>query len=162
MTAKKKGKAVITVRVGSETDTCVVYVKNPTIKLSKKKLTLTAGKTAKLKATVKGKSKKVKWKSTKKSVASVNSKGKITAKKAGTATIIAVANGKKAKCKVTVKPKPAPKVVRRSSSSGSGGSSGSSYSGSNYSSSSSGSSGSGSSASSSSSGSFSGSGATSI
>ena len=173
VTAKKKGKAVITVRVGSETDTCVVYVKNPTIKLSKKKLTLTAGKTAKLKATVKGKSKKVKWKSTKKSVASVNSKGKITAKKAGTATIIAVANGKKAKCKVTVKPKPAPKVVRRSSSSGSGGSSysssSSSYSGSSYSSSSSGSSssgsgssGSGSSSGGSSSGSFSGSGATSI
>ena len=53
VTAKKKGKAVITVRVGSETDTCVVYVKNPTIKLSKKKLTLTPGTTAKLKATVK-------------------------------------------------------------------------------------------------------------
>lgn len=73
------------------------------IKLNKTKLTLTVGKTYKLK--LKNNKKKVKWSSTKKSIASVSSKGKIKAKKAGKATIVAKASGKKYKCKVTVKAK---------------------------------------------------------
>lgn len=48
----------------------------------------------------------VKWTSTDSSVAEVSSKGKVTAKKAGKATIRAKANGKVYRCKVTVK-KPA-------------------------------------------------------
>ena len=73
------------------------------IKLNKSKLTIYRGKTATLKATVTGASTKVKWKSSNLSIAVVNSKGKITAKKAGTCKITATANGKKAICTVTVK-----------------------------------------------------------
>lgn len=72
------------------------------IKLSKTSATLVVGKTLQLK--LKGTSKKAVWTSSKKSVASVNSKGKITAKKAGTATITAKVGSKKYKCKITVKP----------------------------------------------------------
>ena len=51
--------------------------------------------------------KAVKWTSSNKSVASVSSSGQVTAKKAGTVTIIAkTSNGKKASCKITVKTRP--------------------------------------------------------
>lgn len=73
------------------------------IKLNKTKLTMTEGKTYKLK--LKNNKKKVKWSSSKKKIASVTSKGKVTAKKAGNAVITAKAAGKKYKCKVTVKAK---------------------------------------------------------
>ena len=70
-------------------------------KLSKTKLTLTVGKTAKLK--VKNYKGTVKWSSNKKKVAAVSKKGVVTAKKKGTAVITAKAGKKKLKCKVTVK-----------------------------------------------------------
>lgn len=72
-----------------------------TAKLNKKKLTLMAGNTYTLK--VKKASGKVKWKSSKKSVATVSSKGKVKAKKAGSATITARVSGKKLTCRVKVK-----------------------------------------------------------
>ena len=71
------------------------------IKLSKTKATIYVGKTVQLK--VKGTKSKVKWSSSKKSVATVSSKGKVKGKKAGTATITAKVGSKKYKCKVTVK-----------------------------------------------------------
>ena len=61
-------------------------------KLSKNKLTLTVGKTAKLK--VKNYKGTVKWSSNKKKTATVSKKGVVTAKKKGTAVITAKA-GKK-------------------------------------------------------------------
>lgn len=70
-------------------------------KLSKKKLVLIAKNTAKL--SVSGTTKKVKWSSSNKKIAKVNSKGKVTAKKAGKCTITAKVGTKKLKCKVTVK-----------------------------------------------------------
>ena len=77
--------------------------KKQTVKLTKTKLTMTAGKTKTIK--LRGaKASKVKWISSRKSVAKV-SKGKIKARKAGKATITAKYKGKKYKCKVTVKPK---------------------------------------------------------
>ena len=76
--------------------------KKSSIKLNKTTLTITAGNTATLKATVTGKNKKVTWSSSKTSVATVKD-GKIKAKKAGKVTITAKANGKTAKCQVTVK-----------------------------------------------------------
>lgn len=63
----------------------------------------TGKKTVQLKAKVKGTSAKVKWKSNNTSVATVSGKGKVTAKSAGTATIVAKVKGVTAKCKVTVK-----------------------------------------------------------
>jgi hypothetical protein len=75
------------------------------VKLNKAKLTLTVGKKYQLK--LQNNKKKVKWSSSKKSVATVTQKGKVTAKKKGTAIITAKVGAKKYKCKVTVKAKKA-------------------------------------------------------
>lgn len=70
------------------------------VKLNKTKLNLKIGKTFKLK--LKGAKGKIKWKSSKKTIAVVNSKGKVTAKKAGTSNITATYKGKSYKCTVKV------------------------------------------------------------
>lgn len=70
------------------------------VKLNKTKVTLKVGKTVKLK--VCGTKKKVRWTSKKKSVATVSNTGKVRAKKAGAAKIVAKVSGKKYTCKVTV------------------------------------------------------------
>ena len=70
--------------------------------LSKKSVTITKGKTCKL-TLKKATAKKVKWSSSKKSVATVSKSGTVKAKKAGKATITAKYKGKKYRCKVTVK-----------------------------------------------------------
>ncbi len=69
--------------------------------LSPKKTTLEAGKSKALRLT--GAGKKVSWKSSDESVATVSKKGVVKAKKAGKATITATCGKKKLKCKVTVK-----------------------------------------------------------
>lgn len=71
--------------------------------LNKKKVTLDEGKSTTLK--VKNYKGKIKWSSSKKTVATVTQKGKVTAKKKGKATITAKAGKKKLKCVVTVKEK---------------------------------------------------------
>lgn len=73
------------------------------IKLNKSTISVKAGKTIQLKATVTGKSSKVTWSSGNQKYATVNSSGKVTGKKAGKVTIYAKANGKTAKCTVTIK-----------------------------------------------------------
>lgn len=72
-----------------------------TIKISKKTLTLEVGKSSTLKIT--GTKSKVTWSSSSKTVATVSTAGKVTAKKVGTATVTATVNKKKYTCKVTVK-----------------------------------------------------------
>lgn len=99
VTAKKAGTAVITAKIKSSSFQCKVTVKNPY--LNKTEVTLSKGKTFQLKIT--GTSAKS-WKSNKTSVAAVNKNGKVTAKKAGTATITCKGkNGKSYKCKIRVK-----------------------------------------------------------
>lgn len=98
VTAKKKGTAVITAKIGSKKYTCKLTVKP--LALNKTKLSLRPGKSAALKLDTKS---KIKWKSSNKKVATVNSKGKVSAKKAGKATITATVGKKKFKCAVTVK-----------------------------------------------------------
>lgn len=71
------------------------------IKINKTKLTMYVGSTTTLKIT--GTSQKTAWSSGSKKVATVNSKGIVTAKKAGKTTITAKVSGKKYKCTVTVK-----------------------------------------------------------
>lgn len=71
------------------------------IALNKTSITLKKGKTFQLK--LKNALKKVTWKSTNKKVAIVGKKGKVTAKKKGTAVIQAVSGKKTYRCKVKVK-----------------------------------------------------------
>lgn len=114
--ALKKGTAKITVRSKFDTKkkvTIKVVVGTPVtkLKLNKKTATGYAGDKIKLKATVSPKKasvKKVKYTSSNTKVATVNSKGVVTLKKAGKVTITATATDnskKKAKCKITVKKK---------------------------------------------------------
>ena len=74
----------------------------PEYSLSKTSRTMAPATTSTLK--LKGVSAtKVKWKSSKKTVATVDNKGKVTARAKGTAEIRAVYQGKTYKCKVSVK-----------------------------------------------------------
>lgn len=97
--AKKKGTTTITAKIGSKKLNCKVTVKNPY--LSKTKVTVNQGKSITLKLNG---SKAKTWTSSNKKIAIVNSKGKVTAKKSGTATItVKTINGKSYKCKIIVK-----------------------------------------------------------
>ena len=69
--------------------------------ISLKKLTLTEGYSYQLKMKGTGKA-KVKWKSSNKKIATVNSKGVVKGLKKGTVTITAKVKKKKYKCRVTV------------------------------------------------------------
>lgn len=97
VTAKKAGKATISGSTKMDWGNCVVKcevtVSAASLKLSKTSGTLAVGKSGTIKATVQGASKKITWSSSNTSVAVVNSAGKVTAKKAGTAVIYAKANG---------------------------------------------------------------------
>lgn len=101
VTARKKGSAVITAKVGTNKYTCKITVQTPTI--NKKSVTLTKGQKFTLK--LKGTNQKIKWSSSRKDIVSVNSKGIATAKKVGKATITATVLNKKYKCNITVKAK---------------------------------------------------------
>lgn len=101
ISAKKKGTATITAKADSKKYTCKVTVEEPS--LSAKSCTLKVGSKKTLR--LKGTKQKVSWSSSKKSVATVSTKGVVTAKKAGTANITAKVGGKKYTCKVTVKKK---------------------------------------------------------
>lgn len=72
-----------------------------TVALNKKEMTLYIGNSYTLK--LNGVSKGIKWTSSKKSIATVTSSGKVTGVKKGTATITATVGSKKYTCKVTVK-----------------------------------------------------------
>lgn len=118
---KKKGKTKITARIanGKKVTWKIKVKKLKAKKISlKKKVTLYEGETLKLKAKLKpkGSTAKIKWKSSKKKVASVSKNGTVTARKKGKTVITAqLPNGKKAKCKVKVK-----KAVPQSSDSAGG------------------------------------------
>ncbi len=98
ITAKKTGTAAVSAKVNGTTLKCKVTVTNPTI--SAKNLNLVKGKTAAL--TVSGTKSSVTWATSNKNIAAVNSKGKVTAKAAGIATITAKVDGASLTCKVTV------------------------------------------------------------
>lgn len=102
----KSASCKITVKAKEQPKPSTVEVTS--ITLNKTNVTLEKGKTTTLTATVNPSNatdKTVIWKSTNNSIATVNN-GKVTAKKAGTANIIAKSNnGKTATCKVTVKAK---------------------------------------------------------
>lgn len=74
-----------------------------TISLDRSKATMYKGTTLRLMAEINGISSQVTWKSSNKKIATVDSYGKVTAKKAGKVTITAKANGVTEKCTITVK-----------------------------------------------------------
>ena len=99
VSAKSSGTATITAKVNNKNLRCKVTVKKPTI--NKTSTSLSVGQTTTLKltgATLKS------AKTSNTSIATVNSSGKITAKKAGTCTITLTDTQKRTyKCTVTVK-----------------------------------------------------------
>lgn len=113
ITGKKAGTAVITVttKKGATAKVTVTVkkkvVKCTNLKADKKSLTLKKGKSYQLKVTKTPVTtlEKVTYKSSNKKVATVNGKGKITAKKAGNATITVKCGNKTVKVKVKVKNK---------------------------------------------------------
>ena len=95
VSAKGAGTALITASCNGKTDTCIVEVADTATRINERIVHLKTKGTAKTYALdwqVTGRKTAVKWKSSNTKVASV-SKGKITAKKPGTATITAEANG---------------------------------------------------------------------
>ena len=119
VTAKASGTATITVKTANgKTASCNVTVQAvqavPTsVSLNKTSLTLDVGKSYTLTKTVSPSNAVTSytWSSSNTSVATVDSNGKVTAKKAGTATItVKTSNGKTAICKVTVN-LPAPQIT---------------------------------------------------
>ena len=107
--AKSVGTATITGKTyNGKTATCIVTVKKaPTsVKLNKSSLNMKVGQTETLKTTLSTSSSATGyvWKSSDKSIVTVNSDGTMVAKKVGTATItVKTHNGKTADCIVTVK-----------------------------------------------------------
>ena len=114
----KAGTATITATAEGKSGKCAVTVKEKTVNvtevsLDNQELTLTEGENETLKATVKpdnATNKKVTWKSDNADIASVDKSGKVTALKAGEATVTVTTEdgGKTAICKVTVKSKNVP------------------------------------------------------
>ncbi len=111
ITAKKTGKTVITVTMKSgATASCTITVQKgkvtiKSIKVNSKKVTLNKGKKFTIEVTKNPitATDKITYSSNKKSVAAVNSKGVITAKKKGTCKITVKCGKKKATVNVTVK-----------------------------------------------------------
>ena len=107
--ALRAGTTTITAKTTSgKKATCKVTVKISAtkVKLNKTKVTLSKGKSVTLKTTVtpKDTTDKLTFTTSNKKVATVTSKGKVTAKKKGTAVItVKTTSGKKATCKITVK-----------------------------------------------------------
>lgn len=88
-------------------------------KLNKSRLTLKAGKTYKLKVSMAAGDSVKKWKSSNRSVVTVTKKGKVKARRAGSAKVtVVLKSGKRATCRIRVK------AVKKKSSSGKSGKSG--------------------------------------
>ncbi|MDI9510157.1 MAG: hypothetical protein GX319_05035 [Clostridiales bacterium] len=102
VTAKKPGTTTITAKIKNGEASCKVTVKKTTITLSKKNITIERGENFTLSATTSNMS-PVTWKTSRKSIATIDDNGKITGLKPGETIITASADGSKASCKVTVK-----------------------------------------------------------
>ena len=108
--ASKKGTATISVKYKNKTCRFKVTVKNASLNLSQKSLSLKKGKTYTFKAyanKTKLKATSVKWTTSNRKIVSVNKNGTIKALKNGKAVITAKTSFGTAKCRVTVSSKPA-------------------------------------------------------
>ncbi len=101
--AVKVGETVITAAADGTKKSCRVTVKKPKVTLNRSTLSLYRTQSCRLTAKVSS-GRTVSWKSRKKSIATVDAKGLVTAKKHGTATITATVDGVTKECEVTVVP----------------------------------------------------------
>lgn len=102
VTAKNKGIVTITAKVGNKKYKCEIKVEKPSINKTSK--TIRVKESYKLKIT--GTSQKIKWSTSDKKIATVNSKGKVVAKKKGIVTITAKVGNTKYTCKIKVAEEP--------------------------------------------------------
>lgn len=101
VTGMKPGQTTITAKADGTIAACTITVKSPTITLNKSEVRLYRGQTVKLSATVSSNITPT-WKTNKKSVATVNDSGIVTALKNGTAAITANVDGVSMTCLITV------------------------------------------------------------
>lgn len=102
ITAKKPGETTITVTADKTSQTCKVTVKQPTVRLDRTSASFYRKGTLRL--SVSSTSKSIpRWKTNKKSVATVDNEGRVTAVKNGTAIITVTVDGVSKTCEVTVK-----------------------------------------------------------
>ena len=92
VTGVKAGKTTIKAAIGAKKYTSTITVKNPSFTLNASKITLSKGQSYIVKPKA-APTAKITWRSSNRAVASVNTKGVILAKKSGSATISAKANG---------------------------------------------------------------------
>lgn len=100
--AKKPGETIITATVDGSTASCAVTVKEPTLSFDQTEAVLYRGQSIQLKLTSSSKI-SPKWKTNKRSVATVDNKGNVKAIKNGTAIISANVDGVLTECTITVK-----------------------------------------------------------
>jgi len=106
VTAKKSGTATITAKIKNAEASCKITVNKTRITLSQTSASIEHNETLHLSATTSNHS-VVSWKSSKKSIATVDDNGNVTGMKPGETTITATADGNSITCKLTVK---SPKV----------------------------------------------------
>lgn len=102
ITAKKPGETTITVTADTTTTTCKITVKKPSLSINQTSATLYRLQQLHLNCNVSSGKIPV-WKSNKKSVATVDENGVVTAMKHGTAIITAKVDGVSKSCTITVK-----------------------------------------------------------
>lgn len=106
VTAKSEGQTEITATANGVTTTCIIRVTDGLVSITDKRVELFAGtqqpETKQLKTNA-SKKDVLSWKSSNENVVSVDHKGKITAKAAGTAIVTVTCNGKTDSCEVIVK-----------------------------------------------------------
>ena len=100
--AKKNGTARITAKVKNAEASCKIYVRKTEITLSSANVSLERNSSYQLSAKSSNGS-QLTWNSSKKSIATVEETGKVTAHKPGETIITASADGTTVKCKVVVK-----------------------------------------------------------
>ncbi len=102
ITAKKAGTAIITAKIKNGEASCKVTVRKTTLTISDTKVSMERGDNHQLTASA-STSSLITWRSSKKSVATVNETGLITGIKPGQTTITATADTTSLSCIVTVK-----------------------------------------------------------
>lgn len=102
VTAKKAGAAYITAKIKNAEASCLVTVNKTRITISQTTASIEHGETLKLTATTSNGSPVV-WKSSKKSIATIDEYGRVTGLKPGETMITAGADGSTITCELTVK-----------------------------------------------------------